>query len=79
MSQQWWVWTLKFMGVGWYVALSIVLGTALGLWGDSAWGTKPWLSLLGATLGTVVAIYGVYKMLAPGLRPPKDKNGSKVK
>lgn len=61
------------------MALCIVLGTALGLWGDKSWGTKPWLSLLGATLGTVVAIYGVYRMLAPGLRPPAAKGKDEEK
>lgn len=73
MSQKWWVWTLKFLGVGWYVAFCIVLGTALGLWADSAWGTTPILALVGVTLGTVVAIYSLYRMLAPGLRRTGDK------
>lgn len=61
-----WVWTL--IGVGWYVALSILLGVAVGLWLDRRLGTSPFLALLGTLLGTLMAFFGLYKMLLPGLK-----------
>lgn len=61
-----WVWTL--IGVGWYVALSILLGVAVGLWLDRRLGTAPFLALLGTLFGTFLAFFGLYKMLLPGLK-----------
>lgn len=63
--------------VGWFIAICIVSGTLAGLWVDSKMGTKPILALVGVTIGTFFAMYGVYRMLRPGLPSKSDKGGSK--
>ncbi len=68
-------WVFTLIGVGWYVAISIILGVAGGLWLDSKFGTTPFLALAGIILGSFVAFYGLYKMLLPGLKQDdKDKD-----
>lgn len=70
-----WAWALQFIGVGWYVALCILLGTLGGIWLDRRLGTMPLFSLLGILGGTALAFYGLYRMLAPGLRQNSDGKG----
>ncbi len=67
-----WVWALRFIGIGWYVALCIVLGAVLGLWLDRKLHTAPWLAIGGIILGTFFAFFGLYQMLRPGI-DRKDK------
>ena len=68
-------WVFSLIGVGWYVAISIKLGAAVGLWLDKKFGTTPFLAIAGIVLGSFVAFYGVYRMLLPGLKPNgKDKD-----
>ncbi|MEE9203348.1 MAG: AtpZ/AtpI family protein [Dehalococcoidia bacterium] len=66
MKDRGWVFTL--IGVGWYVAISIILGVMVGLWLDKKLGTTPFLSLAGIILGIFVAFFGLYRMLLPGLK-----------
>lgn len=61
-------WVFTIIGVGWYVAISILLGVAVGVWLDKKFGTTPFLALAGVILGSFLAFYGLYKMLLPGLR-----------
>jgi F0F1-type ATP synthase assembly protein I len=68
-------WVFSLIGVGWYVAISIILGAAVGLWLDKKFGTTPFLAIAGIILGSFLAFYGVYRMLLPGLKP----NGSELK
>lgn len=51
--------------VGWYVALSLVLPTGLGWWLDKPekFDTHPLFTLIGFGIGTVIAFYGLYRML----------------
>lgn len=56
---------LQLVGVGWYVALCIVGGTLGGLWLDRTLETLPVFTLIGVTLGAIVAMYGTYKMVIP--------------
>ena len=51
--------------VGWFVALSLVVPTAIGLWLDAPerFDTRPLYTLIGFVLGTSTAGYGLYKML----------------
>ena len=74
--KQRWVWALQFVGVGWYIALCIVMGTLGGVWLDRRLGMRfPLFSLLGILGGTALAFYGLYRMLAPGLRQNSNRNG----
>ena len=71
-----WEAALRFIGVGWFIAISILLGVLGGLWLDNKFGTKPILVIVGLILGLVVAFYGVYRMLLPLMRGKRDKENS---
>ena len=51
--------------VGWYVALSLIVPTAIGLWLDAPerLNSRPLCTLIGFVLGTMTAGYGLYRML----------------
>ena len=65
MNRQRFAFTL--VGVGFFIALTIVGGAAVGLWLDRKFHTTPILALVGVTLGTFLAMYGVWRMLRPGV------------
>ena len=69
-----WLLALRVAGMGWYVAVCIVLGVLGGLWLDNKLGTSPLFILGGTLLGVVVAFYGMYKMVVPLLQNT-DHNG----
>ncbi|MCK4369103.1 MAG: AtpZ/AtpI family protein [Dehalococcoidales bacterium] len=71
-----WEAALRFIGVGWFIGISIVGGVLGGLWLDSKFGTKPILVIVGLIFGLVVAFYGVYRMLLPLMRSKRDKENS---
>ncbi len=70
----WWVLALRLTGLGWYVALCIVIGVAGGLGLDKLAGTIPLFTLLGTVLGSVVAFWGIYKMVQPLLYHAQQGN-----
>ena len=61
----WWAVALRLMGLGWYVAGCIVLGVLGGLGLDELVGPKPLFTLLGTVLGSVLAFWGLYKLVQP--------------
>ena len=65
-------WVFYLIGVGWYVAISIILGVVVGMWLDKKFGTTPFLAIAGIILGSFMAFYGVYRMLLPGLKPSRE-------
>ena len=69
-----WVVGLRLMGLGWYVAACIILGVLGGLGLDSLVGTTPLFILLGTVLGTILAFWGLYKMVRPVLYGSKGRN-----
>ena len=75
-----WVLAVRLMGLGWYVALCIVFGVVGGLGLDKLVGTVPLFTLLGTLLGSIVAFWGLYKMVQPLLNaassPRKNDEGS---
>ena len=75
----WWVVALRLAGLGWYVALCIVLGVVGGLALDKAIGTVPLFTLLGVVLGSIIAFWGLYKMVYPLLygSRPGDSHGER--
>ena len=61
----WWVIALKLTGLGWYIALCVVGGVLLGIWLDKALGISPIATIAGTILGSVVAFWGLYRMIGP--------------
>lgn len=61
-----WADVIRFVGIGWYIAICILLGFLGGRWlgqkldGNS---TEIIFTLLGVGLGLIVAFYGVYRMV----------------
>lgn len=68
-----WAAALRFIGVGWFIGISILLGVLGGLWLDSKLNTKPLFVIFGLILGLIVAGYGVYQMLLPLIRNKQNK------
>jgi F0F1-type ATP synthase assembly protein I len=61
-----WVRPLQFLlTIGWYVALSLIIPVAIGYWLDSPkmFNKQPLFTFIGLGVGTVVAFFGLIKML----------------
>jgi len=61
----WWALALRLTGLGWYVAVCIVLGILGGLWLDRKLGVLPLFTLLGLVIGSAMAFFGVYRTVVP--------------
>jgi len=68
-----WLAAMRLVGVGFFIAGSIVLGVVVGLWLDTRLNTRPVLVIVGLILGIIVAFYGVYQMLIPLLSSRRNK------
>lgn len=55
--------TMRLMGLGWYVALSIVGGVVGGVLVDNWLGTDPIFTLVGLFGGLILAFFGGYLLL----------------
>jgi F0F1-type ATP synthase assembly protein I len=53
-----------YIGIGWTLAVTVLLGVGVGYWLDQRLGTDPWLVLAGALLGMIVAFYHFFKTVA---------------
>jgi len=73
MSRRGFFLAARLVGVGWYIALSIILGTMGGVWLDRRLETS-FFTLVGVAVGSVVAFYGVYRMVVPLLNSDNDVN-----
>ena len=60
-----WALALRLVGVGWFLAASVIIGIVAGLFLDKWLGTKIVFTLLGVIVGTTVAFYGLYQMVKP--------------
>ncbi|MBA7707568.1 hypothetical protein ES703_116443 [subsurface metagenome] len=61
-----WAGPLRFLfTVGWYMALSLVIPTGIGYWLDrpEMFGRRPLFTLVGLGVGTVIAFYGLFRLL----------------
>ena len=59
-----WVGPLRFLlTIGWYVALSLIIPVGIGYWLDNKYDKQPLLTLIGLGIGTVIAFYGLFRML----------------
>lgn len=48
---------LRYSHLGIQFCLTVLLGVALGYWGDSSLGTDPWLVIVGSLLGSAAATW----------------------
>lgn len=64
---------LRLIGVGFFIAGSILLGVVAGLWLDDRFNTSPVLVIIGLLAGITVAFYGVYRMLQPLFGDKRNK------
>ena len=61
-----WVGPLRFLlTVGWYMVLSLIIPTGIGYWLDrpEMFDRRPLFTLIGLGIGTVIAFYGLVRML----------------
>lgn len=60
--------------VGWYIALSLIVPTFVGLWLDAPerLNSRPLCALIGFAVGTLTAGYGLYRMLRQFINEQKD-------
>jgi F0F1-type ATP synthase assembly protein I len=65
---------MRLVGMGWYIAITILLGVLGGNWVDQQLGTAPVFLLLGLGLGLAASFYGLFKMLLPLLSSSKDED-----
>jgi uncharacterized protein YneF (UPF0154 family) len=71
-----WAGVLRLIGIGWYIAACILLGTLGGRWvGQKVGGNsgEVLFTVLGLILGLIVAFLGVYRMVKSTLTD--DKGG----
>jgi hypothetical protein len=79
-----WIRPLWFLfTVGWYVALSVLIPTGIGFWVDQPeqFNNSPLYTLIGFGFGTVIAFYGLYRMLRQFYaeqKEQKQKNNEKA-
>jgi ATP synthase protein I len=66
----------RVLGVGWYIAIAIVLGLLGGLWLDGKFNTKPLFTIIGLIIGILAAVYGVYQIFLPLLNNKQGKGDS---
>ena len=67
---------LGLLGVGFFVACSIILGVVGGRWLDTKFDSEPLWLIVGLFLGIAVAFYGVYLMLRPFLGGKDENKGN---
>ena len=70
----------RLLGLGWYVALCLVIGIGGGVWLDQQLQFRfPLFLLLGLALGLVSAFVGLMRMVSESVEEPQedgDKNRS---
>ena len=67
-----WSAALQFLIVGFYVPISLLIPTGIGLWIDrKVFHVFPLCTLIGLGIGTIIMVYGVYQMLRPFLKEAK--------
>jgi hypothetical protein len=65
---------LQLLTVGFYVPLSLLIPTAFGFWLDRKVSHEfPLYTLIGLGVGTVIMVYGVYRMVRPFLRESEQE------
>jgi len=68
-----WQAPLQLLGIGWFIALCIVLGVLGGIWLDGKTSAKPLWTILGLILGVVIAFTGAYRMIVPYINKKNNR------
>jgi len=64
-----WPAAMQLLVVGFYVAFSLIIPAGIGVWLDKRASHEfPLFTLIGLGLGTIIMIYGVYRMVRPFLK-----------
>ena len=67
-----WSAALQLLTVGFYVPLSLLIPAGIGFWLDRRGSHEfPVYTLIGLGIGTVIMVYGVYRMVRPFLQEAK--------
>ena len=74
-----WLTMLSMMGMGFYIAIAIVLGIWGGHWLDGKFNTNPLWLIIGSILGVAVAALGVFNMLKPFIESAKKAGDNSKK
>lgn len=64
---------LEFLGIGWFVAISLLAGILGGLWLDRRFDSLPLFTLLCLLGGGFLAFYGVYRMVIRIVKADEDQ------
>ena len=70
---------LSLMGMGFYIAIAIILGIWGGLWLDGKMNTGPLWLIIGLVMGIAVAALGVNNMIKPFMEEAKKTDKKKNK
>jgi F0F1-type ATP synthase assembly protein I len=68
---------LSLLGMGFYIAIAIVLGIWGGNWLDEKFSTGPLWLIIGLILGIAVAVLGAYNMLKPFIKNANKPDDNK--
>ena len=71
-----WAGVIRLIGIGWYIAACIILGTLGGHWIGQKLGGVSYeaiLTIVGFILGLIVAAVGAYRLVKPALTNNNDK------
>jgi len=74
-----WLSLLSLLGMGFYIAIAIVLGIWGGHWLDGKLNSGPLWLIIGLILGIAVAGLGVYNMLKPFIESAKKSDNNSKK
>ena len=66
---------LRYIGLGWYVAICLVAGLVLGLWADGWLGTRPLFMLVGLFLGIAGAFLGLIRVISRVVKGDNSDGG----
>jgi len=74
-----WAEVLRLVGIGWYIAVCILLGTLGGRWLGQKLDGRSYevlFTFLGLFLGLIVAFFGVYRLLKVIVQNNQDKGNN---
>jgi F0F1-type ATP synthase assembly protein I len=63
------VWRHLYAGTA--LALTILVGTFVGLWADRHWGIRPWGAVIGAFVGIGAGLYNFFKEFSSDAKDSK--------